>query len=95
MSDASVLSRKRAYHQRGWAGCAARRVSAGLAVANSNERNEAARPPSLARREPSQGANAAQGEWRSQRKHPGVLRPLPRTCHWLQGAPCLGSLGRL
>jgi len=82
MSDASVLSRKRAYHQRGWAGCAARRVSAGLAVANSNERNEAARPPSLARREPSQGANAA-------------LRPLPRTCHWLQGAPCLGSLGRL
>ena len=52
---ASVLSRRRAYHQRVLAGCAARRASAGLAVANSNEYNAAACPPELARREPSCG----------------------------------------
>ena len=45
----SVLSRRRAHHH--LAGCAARRASAGLAVANSNEYNAAERPPELARRE--------------------------------------------
>jgi len=38
-------------------------------LANSNERNAAARPPALARREPPQGTSAA-------------LRPSPRACHW-------------
>ncbi len=50
----SVLSHRRAHYQRVLAGCTARRASAGLAVANSNEHNAAERPPALARREPFQ-----------------------------------------
>jgi len=80
--ETRVLSRRKACHQRVLAGCAARRTSAGLAVANSNECNAAARPPKLAQREPSQGTNAA-------------LRPSPRARHWLRNAPCLDSLGWL
>ena len=78
----SVLPHQFVTHQRVWTGCAARCASAGLAVANSNECNAAARPSRLARRETCQGANAA-------------LRPLPREHHWRRGASCLGRLAGL
>ncbi len=48
----SVQPRKFTCHQRVLVGCSARRASAGLAVANSNECNAVEGPPGLARREP-------------------------------------------
>ncbi len=78
----SVLSHGYIPPQGGWTGWAARRASAGLAVANSSECNTAARPFSRARREPHKWADA-------------VLRPLARARHSLQDAPCLDPFVRL